>query len=75
MGMSLIFFPLPRLTHNSESPSDAKKCIARMTTSLSTVWTRQSGGPAVLHQKNEAISWYLPQCGYMAEDKTHHVVC
>ena len=40
IGMSRIFFPLPRHTHNSDRPSDANQRRARMTTSLSTVCTK-----------------------------------
>ena len=45
MGMSRVFFPLPRQIHNSERPNEAKKWIARITTSLSTVRTKATLWP------------------------------
>ena len=67
IGMSRIFFPLPRQTHNSDSPSDEKK-VNRHDDHITVDCADQYNLVAL-------ISWYQPQCGYMAEDQTRHLVC
>lgn len=45
IGLSHIFFPLPRQARTSDRPSDPNQCMARMTTSLSTVCTNATWWP------------------------------